>query len=114
MAKHPVLTYVFGFTGRSKLHQAFLDAGLEMNVSFAATDTDVILSYVRLGFGAGIIAKMAYSHIHDDDLELRDLSHLFPVSTTRVAWAKNKYLRAYHSDLVSLLLEYGESETWYA
>lgn len=114
IAKYPVLTYVFGFTGRSKLHNAFLDAGCAMNVSFAATDTDVILSYVRLGFGAGIIAKMAYSHIHDDDLVLRDLSHLFPVSTTRVAWTKNKYLRAYHSDLVKLLLEYGESENWYA
>jgi LysR family cys regulon transcriptional activator len=114
IAEHPVLTYVFGFTGRSKLHEAFLKQGLEMNVSFAATDTDVIISYVRLGFGPGIIAKMAYSYIQDNDLELRDLSHLFPHSTTRVAWAKNKYLRAYHTDLVDLLLEYGESEQWYA
>ena len=85
-----------------------------MNVSFAATDTDVILSYVRLGFGAGIIAKMAYSERYDNDLILRDISHLFPVSVTRVAWAKNKYLRAYHSDLVSLLLEYGKSKNGYA
>ena len=114
IARFPLLTYVFGFTGRSKLHNAFLDAGLEMDVAFSATDTDVILSYVRLGFGAGLIAKMAYSHIHDNDLVLRDLSHLFPVSTTHVAWAKNKYLRAYHTDLVSLLLEHGESENWYA
>ena len=114
VAEHPILTYVFGFTGRSKLHETFLEEGLEMDVSFAATDTDVILSYVRLGFGPGIIAKMAYSHIHDNDLTLRDLSHLFPHSTTRVAWAKNKYLRAYHTDLVDLMLEYGESEGWYA
>ena len=110
IAKYPLLTYVFGFTGRAKLHNAFLDAGCEMNVSFAATDTDVILSYVRLGFGAGIIARMAYSDVHDNDLVLRDISHLFPVSTTRVAWAKNKYLRAYHTDLMDLLLEYGERE----
>nr|CAA6829674.1 MAG: Cys regulon transcriptional activator CysB [uncultured Thiotrichaceae bacterium] len=114
IAKNPVLTYVFGFTGRSKLHEAFLKENLKMDVSFAATDTDVILSYVRLGFGPGIIAKMAYSYIHDDDLMLRDLSHLFPHSTTYVAWAKNKYLRAYHTDLVDLMLEYGESEDWYA
>lgn len=114
IAEHPILTYVFGFTGRSKLHETFLKEGLEMDVSFAATDTDVILSYVRLGFGPGIIAKMAYSHIHDNDLTLRDLSHLFTHSTTHVAWAKNKYLRAYHTDLVDLMLEYGESEGWYA
>lgn len=51
IAENPVLTYVFGFTGRSKLHETFLKAGLEMDVSFAATDTDVIISYVRLGSG---------------------------------------------------------------
>ncbi len=114
IAQYPVLTYVFGFTGRSKIHGTFQEAGLNLDVSFAATDTDVILSYVRLGFGAGIIAKMAYSHIHDDDLTLRDLSHLLPVSVTRIAWTKNKYLKQYISDLVTLLLEHGESEDWYA
>lgn len=114
IAQYPLLTYVFGFTGRGKLHNAFLEADCEMNVSFAATDTDVILSYVRMGFGAGVIAKMAYSERFDSDLLLRDISHLFPVSVTRVAWAKNKYLRAYHSDLVSLLLEYGQSKNGYA
>ena len=83
-------------------------------MTFAATDTDVIISYVRLGFGAGIIAKMAYSHIHDDDLVLRDLSALFPPSTTRVAWLKNKFLKKYILELTDLLVEYGESEDWYA
>lgn len=114
IAEHPVLTYIFGFTGRSKIHETFHNAGLELDVTFAATDTDVIISYVRLGFGAGIIAKMAYSHIHDDDLVLRDLSYLLPVSTTRVAWMKNKYLKQYVLDMVDLLVEQGESEEWYA
>lgn len=114
LAQHPVLTYIFGFTGRSKIHDTFRNAGLTLDVTFAATDTDVIVSYVRLGFGAGIIAKMAYSHIHDDDLVLRDLAHLFPVSTTRVAWLKNKYLKQYVLDMVDLLVEHGESEQWYA
>ncbi|WGZ94739.1 MAG: LysR substrate-binding domain-containing protein [Candidatus Thiothrix putei] len=113
IAAHPVLTYIFGFTGRSKIHETFRSAGLELDVTFAATDTDVIISYVRLGFGAGIIAKMAYSHIHDDDLVLRDLSQLLPVSTTRVAWMKNKYLKQYVLEMVDLLVEQGESEEWY-
>ena len=114
IASYPVLTYIFGFTGRSKIHETFRAQGLHLDVTFAATDTDVIISYVRLGFGAGIIAKMAYSYIHDDDLVLRDLSPLFPVSTTRVAWLKNKYLKQYVQDMVDLLVEYGESESWYA
>ena len=114
IAQHPILTYVFGFAGRSKIHDSFREQGLNLNVSFAATDTDVILTYVRLGFGAGIIAKMAYSHIHHDDLVLRDLSHLLPHSTTRIAWVKNKYLKHYIEELVVLLREQGESEEWYA
>lgn len=114
IAKYPVLTYIFGFTGRSKIHETFRTAGLALDVTFAATDTDVIISYVRLGLGAGIIAKMAYSHIHDDDLALRDLSHLLPVSTTRVAWLKNKFLKQYITEMVDLLVEHGESEEWYA
>ena len=114
IAQHPVLTYIFGFTGRSKIHETFRAAGLRLDVTFAATDTDVIVSYVRLGFGAGIIAKMAYSHIHDDELVLRDLSHLFPRSSTHVAWLKNKYLKQYVNDMVKLLQEHGESESWYA
>jgi LysR family cys regulon transcriptional activator len=57
---------------------------------------------------------MAYSHIHDDDLVLRDLSQLLPVSTTRVAWMKNKYLKQYVLEMVDLLVEQGESEEWYA
>lgn len=114
IAQHPVLTYIFGFTGRSKIHETFRATGLRLDVTFAATDTDVIISYVRLGFGAGIIAKMAYSHIHDDELVLRDLSHLFPRSSTHVAWLKNKYLKQYVNDMVKLLQEHGESESWYA
>ena len=114
IAQHPVLTYIFGFTGRSKIHETFRAACLRLDVTFAATDTDVIISYVRLGFGAGIIAKMAYSHIHDDELVLRDLSHLFPRSSTHVAWLKNKYLKQYVNDMVKLLQEHGESESWYA
>ena len=114
IAEYPVLTYIFGFAGRSKIHDIFRHADLKLNVTFAATDTDVIISYVRLGFGAGIIAKMAYSHIRDDDLILRDLSSLFPPSTTRVAWLKGKFLKQYVQDLVALLVEHGESEDWYA
>jgi LysR family cys regulon transcriptional activator len=60
VAAHPIVTYVFGFTGRSKLDDAFMDRGLVPRVVFTATDADVIKTYVRLGLGIGIIAGMAY------------------------------------------------------
>ena len=61
LAKHPIVTYVFGFTGRSKLDEAFLEHGLPSpRVVFSAADADVIKTYVRLGLGVGVIAKMAF------------------------------------------------------
>ena len=42
IAKYPLVTYVFGFTGRSELDQAFERAGLTPKIVFTATDADVI------------------------------------------------------------------------
>jgi len=76
-------------------------------VTFSATDTDVIKSYVRLGFGAGIISKMAYSKKTDTDLVMRDLSEFFPESTTTAAYVKSKFMKSYLDDCVDLLVQHG-------
>ena len=59
LARYPLVTYTFGFTGRSELDAAFNRAGLEPRIVFTATDADVIKTYVRLGLGVGVIATMA-------------------------------------------------------
>ena len=68
LAEHQIVTYVFGFTGRSKLDDAFSEKGLTPKVVFTATDADVIKTYVRLGLGIGIVAHMAYDPEVDTDL----------------------------------------------
>ncbi|MFT5709184.1 MAG: LysR family cys regulon transcriptional activator, partial [Oceanospirillaceae bacterium] len=77
IAKHPIVTYVFGFTGRSKLDDAFKQQGLDPKVVFTAVDSDVIKAYVRLNLGVGIIASMAFDPVVDTDLVAIDASHLF-------------------------------------
>lgn len=59
ISKYPLITYVFGFTGRSELDKAFNERGLEPHIVFTATDADVIKTYVRLGLGVGVLASMA-------------------------------------------------------
>ena len=49
VAEFPIVTYVFGFTGRSKLDDSFSRLGLVLKVVFTATDADVIKVYVTLG-----------------------------------------------------------------
>ncbi len=95
IARFPIITYVFGFTGRSLLDQAFLVESLQPKVVFTAVDADVIKTYVRLNLGIGIIASMAYDAAYDDDLVAIDVSHLFETSVTKIGFKKGTFLRGY-------------------
>jgi len=102
IAAHPIVTYVFGFTGRSKLDDAFKAQGLDPKVVFTAVDSDVIKAYVRLNLGVGIIASMAYDQQVDTDLVALDASHLFEPSTTQLGFRKGTFLRGYMYKFINL------------
>ena len=102
VARYPIVTYVFGFTGRSKLDDAFARRGLEPRVVFTATDADVIKTYVRIGLGIGIIAQMAFDPEQDDDLVALDAGHLFETSTTMIGCRKGTFLRRYMHEFIEL------------
>lgn len=102
VAAHPLVTYVFGFTGRSKLDEAFMDKGLAPKVVFTAADADVIKTYVRLGLGIGIVASMAYDSELDSDLVCLDASHLFQSSTTKIGFRRGTFLRGYMYEFIEL------------
>ncbi|WP_041523270.1 HTH-type transcriptional regulator CysB [Gilvimarinus agarilyticus] len=100
VAKHPIVTYVFGFTGRSKLDEAFISKGLAPKVVFTAADADVIKTYVRLGLGIGIIAKMAFEESADSDLVALDADHLFDSSITKIGFRRGTFIRGFMYDFI--------------
>jgi len=100
LASYPIVTYVFGFTGRSRLDRAFHARGLTPNVVLPATDADVIKTYVRTGLGVGIIARMAFEAGADDDLVALDASHLFESSVTHIGMRKQRSLRPFMHDFI--------------
>lgn len=100
IAEYPIVTYTTGFTGRSKLDEAFSDRGLTPRVVFTAVDSDVIKTYVRLGLGIGLIAGMAYDLPLDTDLVKIDVSHLFASSVTSLGFRKGTFLRGYMHDFI--------------
>lgn len=102
LAAHPLVTYVFGFTGRSRLDEAFNKKNLTPRVVFTAADADVIKTYVRLGLGVGIVAGMAYDAQKDSDLVALDASHLFDYSTTRIGFRKGTLLRTYMYEFITM------------
>jgi len=100
IAQYSLVTYVFGFTGRSELDAAFEKAGAEPKIAFTATDADVIKTYVRLGVGIGVIATMAIDPKIDSDLVTIDASHLFKASTTKIGFRRGSFLRGYMFDFI--------------
>ncbi|MGY0216684.1 HTH-type transcriptional regulator CysB [Endozoicomonadaceae bacterium StTr2] len=102
IARFPLVTYVFGFTGRSKLDEAFMNEGLSPRVVFTAADADVIKTYVRMGMGIGIVAHMAYDPEADSDLVALEAGHLFEHSVTKIGFRRGTFLRGFMYDFIEM------------
>lgn len=100
LAEHPIVTYDFAFANRSLVQKAFESRGLKPHVVLSAQDADVIKTYVELGLGVGILAKMAFDAKRDVTLRAIDASHLFESSTTRLGIKRGAYLRRYAYDFI--------------
>jgi LysR family cys regulon transcriptional activator len=102
IAEYPVITYHEGFTGRSRIDQAFSNVGIATDVVMSALDADVIKTYVELGLGIGIIASMAFTPSRDTNLRLLDTHHLFPENIARIALRRGGYLRGFAYRFIEL------------
>jgi LysR family transcriptional regulator, cys regulon transcriptional activator len=110
LAKWPIITYDFAFTGRSQINAAFAARQLEPNIVLTALDADVIKTYVELGMGVGIVAQMAWDPRKDTAFERLDASHLFQQSTTRLAMRRGVFMRGYVYAFISMFApQYGRS-----
>lgn len=102
IARYPIVTYDFAFTGRSAINHAFALKELKPNVVLTAIDSDVLKAYVELGLGIGILAKMAFDPRADRKLRAIDAAHLFEPSMTRIGIRRNTYLRGYVYDFIEM------------
>ena len=75
---------------------------LDVTQVMSALDADVIKTYVELGLGIGILAKMAFNPARDRTLRAIDASHLFESSTTRLGIKRGAYLRRYAYEFIEL------------
>ena len=71
-------------------------------VALAAIDSDVIKTYVSLGLGLGIIARMAYDETRDQGLVAVDAGHLIESNTTKIGVRRNTSLRRFELDFIQL------------
>jgi LysR family transcriptional regulator, cys regulon transcriptional activator len=102
IARYPIVTYDATFAGRTAVDRSFAARHLEPEVVLSALDSDVIKSYVSLGLGVGIISSRAFREGKDEGLVALGCDHLFPAQTTRLAYKRGAYLRAYTVEFIRL------------
>jgi LysR family cys regulon transcriptional activator len=95
LARHPIVTYEAGYTGRGHIDEAFSRHGLTPQIVLTAMDADVIKTYVELELGVGIVAAIAYDEERDRHLTSLDARHLFAANMTRLALRRGSFLRDY-------------------
>lgn len=95
LARHPIITYEQGYTGRAHIDEAFGREGLVPDIVLTAMDADVVKTYAELGMGVGIIASIAFDAERDRHLRAIDARHLFEVNLTRLALRRGAWLRGY-------------------
>lgn len=104
LALYPMITYDYAFTGSTIVSEVFKNANIEPNIMLTAIDADVIKTYVSLNMGIGLIAEMAYDSTTDYPMVSRDVSHLFPLSTTYIGIRRENFLRKYTSDFIRMFI----------
>jgi LysR family cys regulon transcriptional activator len=95
LARYPIITYDPAFAGRSHIDEAFRAQELAPNIVLSAVDSDVIKTYVELGLGIGIIARVAFDDKRDRNLRAVEIGHLFGTMTTRIAVRRGSALRGF-------------------
>jgi LysR family cys regulon transcriptional activator len=100
LAKHPLITYDVGFTGRGHIDDAFKKAGIQTDIVLTAMDSDVIQQYVLLGLGVGIVASMAIESTRSSGMQAIEAAHLFAPNVTRLAVRRGAYLRSYTYEFI--------------
>lgn len=103
IARYPLLTYGSGFTSEEQIAQLLGKMNVKPEFALCAADPEVIKTYVREGFGVGIVAQHGYDPRQDADLVMHSLAGILPESETYVAWRTGLLLTEAQRMLVRLL-----------
>ena len=108
LATYPMITYDYAFTGSTIVSKVFKEANIQPNIMLTAIDADVIKTYVGLNLGVGLIAEMAFDENKDKNLVSRDVSHLFPTSTTYIGIRQDTFIRGFTFDFIKMFTPHME------
>lgn len=102
LAEYPIIAYSSAFSGRWIVDEAFARAGLRPRVACSAIDADVCKTYVELGMGIAILARIAFDPARDRTLVAMDADHLFRAGVLNLVFRKHGYLTRHAGAFVTM------------
>ena len=102
IAEHPIIAAESATNPQTKLGRAFHAQNLTPDIVCTARDADSIKTFVRRGFGVGLVAEMALTQ-DDDDLADLDGRGLFPRCITWAILRPDRIQRDYVFELLRTL-----------
>lgn len=100
ISQYALISYETGSTGKLVQESAFLAENLNPSYFMTVMDVDVILKYVNMGFGVGIVARVAADNIHDENVVRIDVSSLFPLCNAWICFSRNIFLQRHTYDFI--------------
>jgi len=102
IAAYPIVAYSVPFTGRWIVEEAFARAKLRPRIVCSAIDADVSKTYVELGLGIAVLARVAFDPVRDTGLVALDAGHLFAPSVLHLVFRKHSFLNRHARSFVSM------------
>ena len=110
IADYPIVTYVYGPSGQSRLAKAFEKIDKTPNVVFSATDTDVIKP--MSGWVSVSVSLPQWRPTSSDkDLQIFDASHLFDFSIAYIGFRRGTFLRGFMLKFMELFAPHPDQHT---
>lgn len=101
LADYPIVAYSAPFSGRWIVEEAFARAGLKPHIVCSAIDADVSKTYVELGMGIAVLARIAYDRARDRGLVALDADRLFAPSTVNLVIRKYSRLTRHAQEFLA-------------
>ena len=92
ISRYPQVTYDARLGNTSNLLREFKRAGLSLQTTITAMDSDVMKAYVALGLGVAIIHNVAFNARVDRKLGALDLSYVLKPVTSYLLLRRGKFL----------------------
>lgn len=99
LAAHPLIGYESALGSHARVADAFARANTPANFAYAAHDAEVIKTFVRSGFGVGLLAEMTIDDDADADLAKMPVAGL-PNCTAYALLPRDRVPRTYVLDLL--------------